>query len=323
MSESIVPSLRRGRENILPRADALGELNASADYAVHITAPPQKYMTLYFDQTRPLARQEAQGVPAALAGYYAGSTARGHGYLVELTLDGRGLVEYEGERCGVQKGHICFINCALGYQLRCDPETGNWRKFYAYLSGPCVNAYFNAFRAANGGKCRCTAEENSPVRQRFEALIRLYAETRIVRFQEVRAATAICELLNDCVDAASEQAARTRTPGVVQEVMRYLTEHYHERITLDDLSARFAVEKCHLQKLFTRYNGLSPNEYLAATRMRRAKELLGAGTLSIAEVGEAVGIENASYFIKQFHRREGMTPAQYRRLLQSENGRAE
>ena len=318
MTECIVPALYYGNQNILPHAEALGELDARADYSIRRSASPPKYMKLYYNQASPLARLEAQGIPPALSRLYNAPQARAHTYLLELTLDGGGLIDCGGEHSTARPGLVSFLDCGQDHCLRTDPEAGHWRKLYAYLSGPCVAAYFSAFRAACGEKCCFETAYDGELRARFDALAQLYSSGQIARFLDVKAATAICELLSACVDAATESAQRTRAPGVVQEAMRYLSAHYREKITLDDLSTRFAVEKCHFQKLFTRYNGLSPNEYLIATRMHRAKELLCEGRLSIAETGEAVGIDNTSYFIKQFKRREGVTPAQYRRRMQGE-----
>ena len=41
------------------------------------------------------------------------------------------------------------------------------------------------------------------------------------------------------------------------------------------------------------------------------------GFTAVNEIAEAVGIDNSSYFIKQFKRREGVTPAKYRQLMQN------
>ncbi len=51
----------------------------------------------------------------------------------------------------------------------------------------------------------------------------------------------------------------------------YINAHYTEQITLDVLSKKLSINKFYIQKLFKRYMGLSPNEYLIQTRLTRRK----------------------------------------------------
>ena len=53
-------------------------------------------------------------------------------------------------------------------------------------------------------------------------------------------------------------------------------------------------------------------------RLNHAKEYLRATDEPVARIAEAVGFENASYFIRRFKRHEGVTPAVYRRRWQQE-----
>lgn len=101
-------------------------------------------------------------------------------------------------------------------------------------------------------------------------------------------------------------------PAVILEMQEYLTNHYAERLTLDNLSEKFSVSKYHLQRLFKKYVGQSPNEYLASQRLNHAKELLRSTDLPVGEIAYRIGVENTSYFISQFRTQERITPQKYR-----------
>lgn len=88
--------------------------------------------------------------------------------------------------------------------------------------------------------------------------------------------------------------------------------HYNERITLDDLAQRFSINKYHFQKLFKRYTGSTPNEYLILTRLNHAKENLRATCKPVREIAQEVGVDNVSHFINLFKKHEGITPNIYR-----------
>ncbi|MBP3658498.1 MAG: AraC family transcriptional regulator [Oscillospiraceae bacterium] len=77
---------------------------------------------------------------------------------------------------------------------------------------------------------------------------------------------------------------------------------------------RFALNPHYLQKLFKRYIGQSPAEYLIHFRMTRAKELMRTTHKSISEISYEVGIDNACFFSRQFKQVEGLAPQEYRQL---------
>ena len=68
----------------------------------------------------------------------------------------------------------------------------------------------------------------------------------------------------------------------------------------------------HLLKLFKAQFGITPIEYVTALRMERAKRLLRTTTLTIAEVGYQLGIDNPPYFTRLFRRCTGVTPSAFR-----------
>ena len=116
-----------------------------------------------------------------------------------------------------------------------------------------------------------------------------------------------------CVPDGGEAIA-----GAVREARDYLLLHYAEPVTLDVLARVLSLSKYHLQKLFRRQVGQTPNEFLNDLRLNHAKEFLRATDEPVARIAEAVGFENASYFIRRFKRHEGVTPAVYRRRWQQE-----
>ena len=52
-------------------------------------------------------------------------------------------------------------------------------------------------------------------------------------------------------------------------------------------------------------------QYLLLRRIDRAKSLLATTTLTIFEIGSAVGIPDAQYFNKQFRKCTGISPIRY------------
>ena len=109
----------------------------------------------------------------------------------------------------------------------------------------------------------------------------------------------------------SSQPAQVPHPSV-QRAMRYLQEHFRDRVSLAALAARSHLSRSRLTHLFKQQAGQSVTAYLATLRIHHAKELLHQNGLSIAEVSEDVGFSDAGRFTKVFRCLEGVTPSLYR-----------
>lgn len=119
-------------------------------------------------------------------------------------------------------------------------------------------------------------------------------------------------MLLGIVKTEEGQQAPTITHPGVQRAVRYLQEHFREKVFLTALAARSYLSRSRLTHLFKQQTGQSVTVYLAALRIHHAKELLQQEGMSIAEVSEDVGFSEAGRFTKVFRRLEGISPSAYR-----------
>jgi AraC family L-rhamnose operon transcriptional activator RhaR len=82
--------------------------------------------------------------------------------------------------------------------------------------------------------------------------------------------------------------------------------------TLDGLSARLFVGPFHLTRLFGRYIGMPPIQYLSRRRLERAAALLSETDLPVASIGATVGMADPAYFSRRFRANFGMSPRAFR-----------
>ncbi len=64
---------------------------------------------------------------------------------------------------------------------------------------------------------------------------------------------------------------------------------------------------------FKEQTGLSANNYLIKIRLDKARDLLLSTSLSIKEISNIIGYENALYFSRLFSKTEGVSPREYRK----------
>lgn len=101
---------------------------------------------------------------------------------------------------------------------------------------------------------------------------------------------------------------------LVENTKKYILEHLHERIVLQDIADNFGVSPNYLSQLFKRFEQVGISEYISSLKIRKAKELLKDGNLKIYEVADRLGFESAFYFSKVFKKTTGIAPKDFRNL---------
>ena len=101
--------------------------------------------------------------------------------------------------------------------------------------------------------------------------------------------------------------------SALDRAMRFLEARVDGGISVSELAALVDVSASHLGALFRGATGGGPAAYHASLKMARARELLDATTLTIAEVAASVGYADPLYFSRQFRRAHGDSPSNYRR----------
>ena len=163
-----------------------------------------------------------------------------------------------------------------------------------------------------GGRPVFRPPEISPFLEVLDGLYGLASGSDFIRDMRINEAlNRLCTL----VMAESwhpEESPRAVKKRSVLDVKDYLDRNYRSKITLEELSARFFIDKYYLVKVFKEQFGCSINTYLLDLRITRAKQLLRFSDRSLEEIGEECGLGSPQYFSRQFKADTGQTPAQYR-----------
>ena len=82
--------------------------------------------------------------------------------------------------------------------------------------------------------------------------------------------------------------------------------------TLSALAEEHGMELSSLSRLIRRHTGCTFTELLHTARFNRAVALLSGTALNVSDIAVAVGYENTAFFYRNFAKRFGCTPAEYR-----------
>lgn len=100
----------------------------------------------------------------------------------------------------------------------------------------------------------------------------------------------------------------------LSKVLAHLDAHLAEPLTQEQLAAAGNLSRATLQRLFTACYGTSAIDHLNRLRVARARHLLLATRLPVAEIGRRVGFPDPNYFARVFRRLQGVAPTVVRSL---------
>jgi len=98
----------------------------------------------------------------------------------------------------------------------------------------------------------------------------------------------------------------------IDDLLLYLNTNYMERITIEDLSKAFHVNRTTLNKRFNEVIGMPVKTYLIKLRLFLASQMLAETTIPVSEVINRVGFNDAVHFSRIFRRKFGYSPTEYR-----------
>ncbi|OCT16061.1 AraC family transcriptional regulator [Paenibacillus pectinilyticus] len=118
------------------------------------------------------------------------------------------------------------------------------------------------------------------------------------------------QIILQLLENQDEKLATSDQPSMERSIA-YLENHYHEKITSEQLAAMAGVSRSHYSILFRKLTIFSPNEYLSRLRVHRAKELLMTGSGSLREIALKVGYKDEFYLSRRFKQHTGTSPSSY------------
>ena len=111
---------------------------------------------------------------------------------------------------------------------------------------------------------------------------------------------------------------RSETPQISEEIMtavKYISEHLSERISIPEIASQLHLSHNGLIWKFKKELNVTPLNYIALCRIKRAKQLLLEDNLTVTQIAEECGYANAYYFSNAFKNAEGVSPSAFRKKI--------
>ena len=189
------------------------------------------------------------------------------------------------------------------------------------ISDACAMKYFNPFlenRYAYSKVISGSDEDGEKIRKCLEGLIHSYKTKN--DFYELEIKSQLFHLFYLLFTHTFEKkntvsGVRSDTVYNVKLILDYISEHYTEIITIEELAEMLHFSPQYFMRFFKKYTGMTCLDYINDYRLNTAARLLLETNKSVSEIAEEVGLRNVSYFNRLFKRKYEMTPREYRKKV--------
>jgi AraC family transcriptional regulator, transcriptional activator of pobA len=217
-----------------------------------------------------------------------------------LYLSGRGQQEFASGEARVEPGTLVVMPPGVSHAFRRTTDRPPL----------CLMIDFRLPRARQrpAAVCILNRSEITQVRQNLAYVIRLQAGSNgVLRWES---AAAILQTLTTLLRAANwlERIPQPSPGGA--GVMGRLLSTVGPATPLRQVVQRSGYQRDHLNRLVKHETGLTLGQLRTQRRLARAKELLSQG-IRVADVAEAVGVLDQSYFARWFRRQTGQPPSRW------------
>lgn len=154
----------------------------------------------------------------------------------------------------------------------------------------------------------------------FETLLRKHdfeTSAQSHRYWSCMARSYLIELLFKVVQLYSDSEVQImdklqNKDELVEKALRYLNEHYMEKLTLGVMCRELGTNRTTLQERFKASTGDTFNQHLIKIRLQIAALFLQDTSISIYEIAIRTGFSDSSHFNKSFTKLHSVSPSTYR-----------
>lgn len=114
---------------------------------------------------------------------------------------------------------------------------------------------------------------------------------------------------------SSEAEPHSKGDLRVDDILFYLQQNYHTKITGKELETRLHMNFDYLNRIFKQKTGITIFEYLKILRINKSKELLYNSNMKLYEIAALTGFPNEYHFNRVFSDTVGTSPGKYRRKV--------
>lgn len=231
-----------------------------------------------------------------------------HSYLIAYTYGGKATLSYRGKTYTLSQGDGFFIDCMEPHSYKALESA--WDVATIHLQGPLLGEMHKYYM--QGGSAVFHDPIVGEFQEKLEQMLAIYSSPQVAR--EWQASSAIESLVTYLLVLSQRpHSGKVEAPQSIRELIQYMELNFRSQISLDSLAEMANMNKHYLIRMFKKYTGFTPANYMISLRIAAAKQLLLTTSLPASKIAYEVGIHDLNNFNNLFKRYVGMTPIQYRK----------
>lgn len=259
-------------------------------------------------------------------------------FLLLYTLAGCGQIETQEGTCLLPVNHVVLFDCrkphryitfqagsdvpsqkykSANEQLDPKPNDGIWNFCYVHLDGSGVSAYEAMLNIHKLQALHLTDDGRNQMLNQLTTLFDESADLTTPRMEiAVNQSVLLQRMLSNLLlmqENYGQVKQSYNSVQIINQSLDWMTDHYAEHISLDQLARQANLSKFHFSRLFHTQTSLSPYEWLLNYRINQSKQLLRHSCLPVQQVARNSGYGDVNHFIRAFRRQTGTTPLRYRK----------
>lgn len=237
---------------------------------------------------------------------------RGFSYhSLHFVLFGRGTLIANGESISLSRGDAFILYAGEKYEYypdASDPWSYLWIDFYCDGAQKIFD--------------RCGFSVQKPTvhlpefSEYMEILKSIYESYDAGPLQELNSSAYFMLLLGKLIGDADKARHAADHASIkyrhIREILTYINNNYRMELSVQKIARENCLSVSRMMALFSEVVGMSPVVYINRFRVSASCELLAQSDMSIAEIANAVGVEDPLYFTRIFRKVMGVSPREYR-----------
>lgn len=124
----------------------------------------------------------------------------------------------------------------------------------------------------------------------------------------------LCEcILIHLLQSLNTKHTISKSNKTIYSAALFINRNFKNMISLETLALETGYSKNHFSKLFNDAFGMGINEYITQVRLSHAKKMLISTKETVTNVGYTSGFHSFATFSREFKKKFGITPSEYRK----------
>lgn len=232
-------------------------------------------------------------------------------HILILCVEGAGWYDVNGEQGSLSANHALLIPRGMPHVYGAS-DSCPWSIYWVHFTGS--SADFFAHQLSAGERALAVDKDAMSTLQHLfaeccNALMTGFVLERMIYASQTLHHLLGCLFFNNRAFSPTLQTSRFHN---LDATLAYLHNNVHKPLTLAEMARHADLSPSHFSRLFKEQTSYSPIDYFIHLKVQHACRLLFLTSMTVREIGYALGYEDPAYFSRLFKKVVGISPVQYR-----------